>query len=296
MSLTDLAIKRIRKDLKELHTTPLDNCGIYVHSKDEDISTATALIIGPEDTPYAHGFYLFEFKFPNNYPFEPPVARFCTIDPKGQTRFHPNLYIIDNGKVCLSILNTWTGPPWTSVQTFSSILLSIRSILDENPLQNEPGYELANANKYNEYDDILHNYNCCIRYENIRVAIIHIMEHLPGNFSHFKPVIQDYYFKNYEKIQNMCIEFDNKYSGKFYSDTFSMAINTDYKSLSKKLETLYIPLAMDKEKATDKDKGKEKDKSTDKDKEKDTEKDKDTDKGKEKEIPKKKLIKIKKAK
>ena len=41
----------------------------------------------------------------------------------GKTRFNPNLY--RNGKVCISLLNTWKGEQWTSCQTIESILLSL---------------------------------------------------------------------------------------------------------------------------------------------------------------------------
>ena len=66
-------------------------------------------MIGPENTPYQYGFYLFDIKVPSEYPFKPPIVKFYTQNNK--TRFNPNLYI--NGKVCLSILNTWSGPQWT---------------------------------------------------------------------------------------------------------------------------------------------------------------------------------------
>ena len=56
----------------------------------------------------------------------------------GATRFHPNLY--RNGKVCLSILNTWKGEQWTSCQTIRSILLTLITLFHNKPLLNEPGF------------------------------------------------------------------------------------------------------------------------------------------------------------
>ena len=50
-----------------------------------------------------------------------------------QIRFNPNLY--KNGKICVSILNTWSGP--TTACTLSGVLLSIQSLLNERPIQNE---------------------------------------------------------------------------------------------------------------------------------------------------------------
>ena len=39
-------------------------------------------------------------------------------------RFNPNLYT--NGKVCLSMLNTWKGPGWVPTNTVTNILVAIR--------------------------------------------------------------------------------------------------------------------------------------------------------------------------
>lgn len=97
----------------------------------------SAMIIGPEGTPYAHCPLVFSVEFPDDYPFSSPKVNFVTSD--GYTRFHPNLYI--DGKVCLSILGTWSGPKWAAVMTISTVLTSIQSLLEPNPIVNEPGWE-----------------------------------------------------------------------------------------------------------------------------------------------------------
>lgn len=50
-------------------------------------------------------------------------------------RFNPNLYA--EGKVCLSLLGTWSGPGWVpGVSSLAQVLLSIQSaILVEAPLE-----------------------------------------------------------------------------------------------------------------------------------------------------------------
>mgnify|MGYP001397297534 CR=1 FL=1 len=124
--LSLFAQKRLLKDIRNIHCdkTLKDNGIYYIHSTSE-MARGYALIIGPEDTPYQHGAYLFEITFPENYPHSPPKFKYLTND--GKTRYHPNLYT--NGKVCLSILNTWKGDQWTSSITLSHILLNILSIL-----------------------------------------------------------------------------------------------------------------------------------------------------------------------
>ena len=62
------------------------------------------------------------------------------------TRFNPNFY--RNGKVCLSILNTWEGEKWSSCQSIRSILITLQMTMNETPLLNEPGiHEISHKNK-----------------------------------------------------------------------------------------------------------------------------------------------------
>ncbi|MEJ1287758.1 ubiquitin-conjugating enzyme E2Z [Cricetulus griseus] len=97
-----------------------------------------ALITGPFDTPYEGGFFLFVFRCPPDYPIHPPRVKLMTTG-NNTVRFNPNFY--RNGKVCLSILGTWTGPAWSPAQSISSVLISIQSLMTENPYHNEPGFE-----------------------------------------------------------------------------------------------------------------------------------------------------------
>ena len=76
-------------------------------------------------------------------------------------RFNPNLY--RTGKVCISILNTWAGPQWTSCQTISSILLSLITLFHNKPLLNEPGF----SEKHKDFK----NYNKIIEYSNFEIAV-----------------------------------------------------------------------------------------------------------------------------
>ena len=117
----------------------LQDVGIYVWFDESDITKATAMILGPENTPYAHGILYFRILFPVNYPFVPPNVMYVSTS---RHRIHPNLYVGRShhnfeGKVCLSILNTWSGPKWTQTMDLSTVLLSIQSLLDEYPLKNE---------------------------------------------------------------------------------------------------------------------------------------------------------------
>ena len=149
--LSKSAIKRIVSDVKDLIKSPLVDQGIYYHHDEDDILKGYALITGPKDSLYYGGYYMFTFSFPKDYPHSPPVAYYHTND--GETRFHPNMY--KSGKVCLSILNTWRGEPWSGCQTIRSVLLTILSVFDDKPFLHEPGITEVHP-CYDLYHDIIH--------------------------------------------------------------------------------------------------------------------------------------------
>jgi ubiquitin-protein ligase len=168
MSINNNTIKRIAKDVKYIlnneRSLSLEN--IYYKHDEENIMKGYALIIGQKNTPYGYGYYFFEFNFPDNYPFSPPLVRYLTND--GAMRFNPNLYT--NGKVCLSLLNTWSGESWTSCQTINSILLTLSIVLCENPLLNEPGVQNNN--------DAIEKYNYLVTYKNVEFSICKIIKYI----------------------------------------------------------------------------------------------------------------------
>jgi ubiquitin-protein ligase len=97
------------------------------------------LSTGPEGTPYANGCFLFDIGMAD-YPKKAPKVKFLTTG-HGRVRFNPNLY--NCGKVCLSLLGTWSGPGWQANQsTLLQVLVSIQGlILVPDPFYNEPGFE-----------------------------------------------------------------------------------------------------------------------------------------------------------
>ena len=121
-------VMRLLQDIKDIIKNPLDKQGIFYKHDEEDMLIGRALIIGPKDTPYENGFYFFKFQFPTDYPTSPPKVTYLTND--GYTRFNPNFY--RNGKVCLSVLNTWKGDQWSGCQGLSSVLLTLVSTFNES--------------------------------------------------------------------------------------------------------------------------------------------------------------------
>jgi len=113
--------------------------GVYVQAYEDRIDLLRATVIGPLETPYEDGLYVFDIQFPGEYPSVPPNVQYYAHG----MRLNPNLY--QNGKVCLSLLNTWQGKCaecWTTESTLLQVLVSTQSlILVKEPYYNEPGLE-----------------------------------------------------------------------------------------------------------------------------------------------------------
>ena len=198
--LSNSTIKRLLTDVKSLYQNPLSEHNIHYIHDDKDVLKGYALIIGPEETVYYGGAYLFEFNFPDNYPYSPPTLKFQTTD--GVTRFNPNLY--KNGKVCVSILNTWQGEEWSSCQTISSVLLTLVSLLNNKPLLNEPGI----TEKHPEFN----KYTRSIHYKNIDIAIIGFLniDNWSLNFKQFYEIYLEYFHKHKDTINDIIVQFKDK--------------------------------------------------------------------------------------
>lgn len=229
--ISSSTIKRLVNDVKSIIKEPLINDGIYYKHDENNMLIGYAMIIGPKNTPYENGYYFFQFNYPTNYPFSPPIVKYYTND--YITRFNPNFYT--NGKVCVSILNTWHGEQWTSCQTIRSILLTLCTLFTENPLLNEPGV-LQNNNDVYPYTKI-------IEYKNIEFAIYKSLTYCSNKnniFNMFYNDMKSIFLNNYDniikKIENKInINEDIKtYNVKLYN----MHISTNYSLLLKQIQDL----------------------------------------------------------
>ena len=194
------AVKRIiNKDLKSIEYYKLNEQGIYIEFNEENMLEAHAMVIGPKGSLYEGGYLFFNINFPKNYPYSPPDVAYVS---RGKVRIHPNLYVRSHksgfGKVCLSILGTWSGPGWTTIMDISTVLLSIQSLLDSDPLLNEPGFNKKNKHQL----DIINNYNDVIFFENINSLLIKNYLDIPENFMKFKDIIIKNFNENYMDIYN----------------------------------------------------------------------------------------------
>ncbi|KAL1944113.1 hypothetical protein VTO73DRAFT_3298 [Trametes versicolor] len=120
------------------------NSSIFLRVDETRVDVIKALITGPEGTPYYNGCFLFDVFLGPNYNQSPPSVKYMTTN-GGKYRFNPNLYA--DGKVCLSLLGTWSGPGWIpGKSTLLQVLISIQSmILCEEPYTNEPGWAASSG-------------------------------------------------------------------------------------------------------------------------------------------------------
>jgi ubiquitin-protein ligase len=229
--------RRILIDIKSvIENKPKDNwdkVSTYYYQEDEtNIMKGHFMLMGVENSPYYGGFYFFEHTFPDNYPFSPPIWKFLTND--GRTRFNPNLYqTIANGKVCLSILNTWGESSWSQVQRLSSVVETIRThLFHDKPLINEPGYS--------EKDPMNDIYNRMITYQNLNFNIYSNIVNTPTYAKPFLQIMKDNFCTNKEYFQKY-IDDNKHYHLKSESIRYdNQTIVYDFESLQKKYNEIIV--------------------------------------------------------
>jgi ubiquitin-protein ligase len=194
MSISKETISRLVRDVKDVLKNPLHDSGIYYKHHETDMLKGYAMIIGPTDTPYSGGYYFFEITYPTEYPHLPPKVIFSIQ--RTNMRFNPNLY--QNGKVCLSILNTWFGDAWSSCDTIRSVLLQLCLVFTSNPLLNEPGVSVTHRD--------CSAYCRAIEYINIDTAILDVIRKRPDTYLPFFDLFYDDVCSHFEKNRELLVE------------------------------------------------------------------------------------------
>jgi len=164
-------LKRLSKDIQTMMSDELLSLDIHYWYHEADMRTGQGLLFGPEDTPYAFCPLIFSVKIPIDYPFNSPEVLILSSD--GVTRFHPNLYV--GGKVCLSILGTYSGPKWASMMNIGTVFKSIFSLLTDNPITNEPGWE-----KHTLAHKSARNYAEWVEYNLLKYTVHQYRDYLHG--------------------------------------------------------------------------------------------------------------------
>lgn len=119
--------------------------GVVVRAYEDRMDLMSVMMIGPKRTPYQNALFFFDFQMGCDYPKRPPSCHYISYCTE---RLNPNLY--EEGKVCVSLLGTWSGRDtevWTPRSTMLQVLVSIQGlILVDEPYFNEAGYEKQRGN------------------------------------------------------------------------------------------------------------------------------------------------------
>lgn len=115
-------------------------CFFSFSAYENRVDLLSVMIEGPKKTPYEDGMFLFDIQLGKEYPRTPPSCHYISYC---SDRLNPNLY--ENGKVCISLLGTWSGRGseiWGPGSTLLQVIVSIQGlILVAEPYFNEAGYE-----------------------------------------------------------------------------------------------------------------------------------------------------------
>lgn len=130
--------KAVRREHKLLRTALPP--GVWVRLFEDRMDLLSVMIGGPKNTPYEDGMFLFDIQLGSDYPVTPPMCHYISYC---SDRLNPNLY--EDGKVCVSLLGTWSGrgtEVWSPTSTLLQVIVSIQGlILVSEPYFNEAGYE-----------------------------------------------------------------------------------------------------------------------------------------------------------
>ncbi|KAF7841266.1 putative ubiquitin-conjugating enzyme E2 23 [Senna tora] len=169
-------LKKVQQDWSILQNNLPE--GIYVRVYEDRMDLLRAVIVGAYGTLYQDGLFFFDFHLPAEYPDVPPSVYYHS----GGWRVNPNLY--EEGKVCLSLLNTWTGrgnEVWDpKSSSILQVLVSVQGlVLNSKPYFNEAGYDKQVGTAEGEKNSLSYNESA---YLNILKTILHLIRKPPKDF------------------------------------------------------------------------------------------------------------------
>lgn len=221
-------LQKVQRDLAEFAHHPPQ--GVFIEPEKEDITTIHAILVGPAGTPYEGGFFHFVLKLPEDYPVEPPLVRFMTTD-GGRVGFNQNLHA--DGNVCL----TFPRPPWSAALSLECLLVSVQSLLNENPLANEPGFGYIG-----QWSARLSGYNDTLHYQTLRVAVCDAVEACILETAPYPPALRETVLARF--VENY-VKYENAVSDRHVSSLLGVVFGASndesqkYKALLERLRYLY---------------------------------------------------------
>lgn len=226
-SINSTKVKRLTTEIKQLsNSLPIYfSNAIFVRYDENKMDMMKAIIMGADDTPYAHGAFLYDIYFEDTYPTTPPKVNLMTTG-GGKIRFNPNLY--NTGYVCLSLIGTWSGgkgETWTPNSNILQVLLSIQSlVMTEDVIYNEPSYVCGKKNLSYQRQDI--GYKNIVKYGNVKYAMLEMLKNPPPGF---EDVINQHFYYKREEIQATCDKWvDEAVATKESADYTGLVVSHNY--------------------------------------------------------------------
>ncbi|XWS18390.1 hypothetical protein CRYUN_Cryun32bG0039400 [Craigia yunnanensis] len=170
---------------------------IYVRVYEERMDLLRAALVGAPGTPYHDGLFFFDIFLPLEYPYEPPLVHYHSWG----LRLNPNLY--ESGKICLSLLNTWTGSDtevWNpGNSTILQVLLSLQAlVLNEKPYFNEAGFDKQLGRAEGETNSVSYNENAFL------VTCQSMLYTLRKPPKHFEALVKEHFNTRAKIILSAC--------------------------------------------------------------------------------------------
>ncbi|KAH9256100.1 hypothetical protein BASA81_005876 [Batrachochytrium salamandrivorans] len=109
---------RLKKEATDMVNNPLDYGS--AEPVDGDLYKWTAMVVGPEGTPYANGVFKVQIVLPSDYPFRAPDVKFHT------KIYHPNVKS-DSGEICADILKE----QWKPALNLKWVLGVLKQMMEE---------------------------------------------------------------------------------------------------------------------------------------------------------------------
>lgn len=185
---TDLTnfFRTVSKELKLLKSSLPP--GVWVKGFEDRIDLYSVMFRGPEKTPYEDGLFLFDFQLSADYPAAPPLCHYISYC---SDRLNPNLY--EDGKVCVSLLGTWSGrgtEVWTSSSTLLQVIVSIQGlILVSEPYFNEAGFEKQKGSQQGRENSRMYN----------EMVVLKLVQAQTKLLLHPPPVFKDIIIAHFKK-------------------------------------------------------------------------------------------------
>ena len=115
--MATIVAKRLRKEMLDLKKSRDPH--IWLKHQPETFKQWTAVIRGPEGSPFEGGNFVLLISVGDTYPMTPPNITFVT------KIFHPNV-LFKTGEICLDILKPES---WTPAWTLQSVCRAVAALL-----------------------------------------------------------------------------------------------------------------------------------------------------------------------